>query len=156
MAYLIALMFVLHVPLLQDSDKAIDFTGKWRLQKLSTSGTRGGPDNAAETLVIHQTTAELRLEFRWTYDQEHAPVVQVFSLDGSENRNPSDNGEGELRSRCRWHAGALEIQGTELMSIPIAFKRTFSLRSDRDELTMKTVRSNSSRTWSHRRIFVKS
>ncbi len=150
-------MLVLYIPLFPDSDNAIDLTGKWRLQKMVVKGEAGGgPDYAADTLVIYQTIAELRLEFRWTNDQDHAAVVQVFSLDGSENRNPSDNGKGELRSRCRWHAGALEIQGTEQFSIPIAFKRTFSLRGDRGELTMITVRNVSSRTWSHKRIFIKS
>jgi hypothetical protein len=156
MAYLSALVSVMCVQFLLVSDTATDLSGEWRLQKLDTGGTRGVPDIAADTLVIYQTATELRLELRWTDSPERAAVAQVFSFDGRENRNPSDNGKGELKSRCRWDTDTLEIQGTELVSTTIAFKRTFSLSPDRRVLKMVTKRSTSSRAWSHARTFVKS
>jgi hypothetical protein len=55
------------------------------------------PMEAGElTLAITQTTAEVKVERRWSREGKEQSVVQTFALDGSESHNPDDKGIGEL------------------------------------------------------------
>jgi hypothetical protein len=143
------------------ADKRTDFTGVWVLHKLEAPDQRG-PDLAADTLMISQTEAELRVVLQWTRSaQEHPPVAQSFNLDGKENRNPTDNGRGELRSRTEWAKSRLVIKGTEQISAGeftqvISFERSFSLSKDGKVLTMSTSRAASYGSWCQKRTFKKS
>jgi hypothetical protein len=106
-------------------------------------GTPEGPEDPNLTLLITQTTSELRIERRRGPALGGRPIVQVFAFDGNVKSNPDDLGRGIVQSKARWSKSKLVVEGTQSIAwdgqdYQLRIKRELSLSKDGQVLTIKT------------------
>ncbi len=113
------------------------------------------------TLIIAQTPTEIKIERRWRRDGRQQSVTRSFALDGSESTNPSDTGNGELKSKTKWKKSTLIIEGdqragTGNRDMDIHVKQEFTLSKDGTQMTVKMTRANMRGVWLLKQTFRKS
>jgi len=134
------------------SESAEGFAGTWVRYKSTFEAGAGFEEADAKEmiLVIGQNGTGLEIETRQSWGDRTNSMKQLFTLDGVENRNQTDDGKGVLKAKARLRGSRIVVEGVEQyasLKIEFNFKRELSLSKAGDQLTMKTTRNSRREQW---------